>query len=83
MDAHGNIGGRQSSDLSNFGSVQVFEIADDNLAVEGLELLDQGSKVIEVPAFTDTRWLVWQLFQLFQANQGTKNSALRRRGCPG
>lgn len=54
MDAHGNVGGRQSSNLSNIGSVQVFEIADDDLAVERFELLDQGSQAIEVPAFTLT-----------------------------
>lgn len=76
MDAHGNIGGRQPSNLSDFGSVQIFEIADDDLAVERLELLDQGSEAIEVPAFADTSWLVGHLFQLLQANQGTKYEAL-------
>lgn len=49
VDAHGNGRGREAGDLADGGGVEFFEIGNDDLAVDGAELLNQGLELIELP----------------------------------
>ena len=61
MNPHGHIPGRQARDLANGCRVHVFEIRDDDLAIERLEPLNQCRQPVQIQCAGPRRTEPWSL----------------------
>jgi hypothetical protein len=79
MNPHCNIRRRQTRDLANGCRIHVFEIRDDDLAIERFEPLNQGREPVQIYAPVNggrTLGLVREHFELFQAYESRKDTVL-------
>ncbi len=78
MNPHGNICGRQTRDLANGCRIHVFEVRNDDLAIERLEPLNQGREPVQIQSpvtLARTFGFVRQRFEFFQAYESRKGPA--------
>ena len=79
VNSHGDVAGGQSSDFSDGRGVHFFEIADNDLAVERFELLNQCCQTLQVDSLVSggfTLPRVGKYFELFEAHQRREGPAL-------
>jgi len=81
MNSHGGVAGGQSSDFRDRRGVQFFEIADDDLAVDRFELLNQRRQPFQIDALVRGGFallFVGKGFELFKAHQSRESPALAK-----
>lgn len=79
VNLHRHVSGRESRDFRDGGGVHLFEIENNHLAVEGLQLLDQPGKALEIFAVAGVGLVVClggERFEFFERDEPGKRPAL-------